>query len=100
MLSPYWPIGALVDGMRVCPEDLRAKYKSLCSTYKVGPDSLDDEADDLQAIAEKAGKAVGGQWSIDILDTSRGWFLTDMALAHRSFHWEGCEHAAQFRINP
>lgn len=32
-------------------------------------------------------------WSVDVLETRRGWFVTDMAEAARSFHWPGCEHA-------
>ena len=34
-----------------------------------------------------------GAWSVDVLKTRRGYYVTDMAEAHRSFHWEGCEHA-------
>lgn len=93
---PYWTIGSLVDGMSRCPEDLRQRYRALCSTYATGADSFDDESDDLESLAERAGQAVGGSWSVDILHTQRGWFVTDMALAGNSFHWEGCEHAKDF----
>ena len=25
--------------------------------------------------------------------TARGWFITDLAEAHKSFHWAGCARA-------
>ena len=50
-----------------------------------------DEECALIALAEKASRAVGGAWSIDLLETRRGWVLTDMAEAHRSWHdWPDC----------
>lgn len=76
---PYWPEHALEQGE--APDDL--DFEALCR--------MDDEHA-LRALAEAAGRAVGGSWSIDILETKRGWFVTDMAEAHKSFHWEGCEH--------
>ena len=48
------------------------------------------DEDRLVALAEQAGRAVGGAWSVDVLDTARGWFVTDMAEAHKSYHWGGC----------
>jgi len=77
---PYWPKHALEQGDAPVDIDFDALSR------------MDDEPA-LRALAEAAGRAVGGSWSIDILDTTRGWFVTDMAEASRSFHWEGCEHA-------
>lgn len=37
-----------------------------------------------------------GAWSVDVLKTSRGYYVTDMAEAARSYHFEGCQHAGQF----
>jgi hypothetical protein len=74
---PYWPTEALERGGAE-----RVNYEALCR--------MDDEPA-LAALATKAGKAVGGAWSVDILETERGWYVTDMAEAHKSFHWEGCE---------
>ena len=34
---------------------------------------------------------MGGHWSVDILETERGWYVTDMALAPRSWHWPHCK---------
>ena len=41
-------------------------------------------------IARRASEVVEGSWSVDLLDTERGWYLIDMAEAHRSYHWESC----------
>ncbi len=81
--GPYWPATALDDG------------KPLFT----GPFDYDefirlDDPSPLIAIVEAAGKALGGSWSADLLETERGWFLTDMAEAHKSFHWEGCASRA------
>lgn len=75
--QPYWPQNALEQG--------RAEYQEgfdLASFYQ--PDDIDT----LIAIAKEAGRALGGAWSVDILETERGWFLTDMAEAEKSFRWD------------
>lgn len=79
---PYWPIKALQRG-GIGPRGLKHLNKAL---YKL------NEVDKTKLIklASAAGKAVGGRWSVDILDTERGWYITDMAEADKSFHWEGC----------
>jgi hypothetical protein len=46
-------------------------------------------------FAKAAGCAVGGAWSVDILETKRGWFVTDMAEASKSFHWPECPYAGE-----
>jgi hypothetical protein len=78
---PYWPLEPLQDGgwNPDAPEDVA--FSELSSL---------PEGCELHALAETVGRAVPGSWSIDILETERGWFVTDMAEAHRSFHWEGC----------
>jgi hypothetical protein len=75
---PYWPKKALEDG-----GSWHIDYDALCST-------LDGDA--LRGLASAAGKACGGSWAVDILETDRGWVIIDMAEAHKSFHWEGCSH--------
>ena len=45
---------------------------------------------ELRNLASAAGKAVGGEWSVDILETRRGWYITDMAEAYKSWHWKDC----------
>lgn len=82
---PYWPRHALEQGGAHLSD---AEYDALCNTTP-------EERIDLNMLASAVGDYVGGAWSVDILDTERGWFVTDMAEAHKSFHWDGCEQAAQ-----
>jgi hypothetical protein len=82
---PYWPFEALEQGGVAIP-----------FAADDGPDFgplfmlNDDEQCYLSALACRAGAALGGAWSVDLLETTRGWFLTDMAQASTSYHWEGC----------
>lgn len=77
---PYWPADALIEGGA---NYLEMDYRGLCR--------MDNEAE-LSALAIAASKAVPGSWSIDLLETQRGWFVTDMAEAKKSFHWDGCQN--------
>lgn len=78
---PYWPQQALIDGGLIFHPKRFEKW----SAFKD-----DAELKHVLGLAASAGKAVGGKWSIDMLETTRGWFVTDMAEANKSFHWEGC----------
>lgn len=75
---PYWPRQALTEGGI---EDPAAIYERLCEM---------ENLPELSALASSAGASVGGAWSVDLLETERGWFVTDMAEAEKSFHWEDC----------
>lgn len=100
---PYWPKDSLEEGFpirkaedsvaweRDLPPQWEQLYQHLCSLYELDILVLDD-------LARRAGKAVGGgSWSVDILETmDLGWYVTDMALAHQSYHWTGCEKAKEF----
>lgn len=75
---PYWPMDALEQGgadvslyekLTSAPEDYATLYK----------------------LAFRAARAIEGAWSVDILETERGWYITDMAEAHKSYHWSPCE---------
>ena len=77
-VHPYWPERALRQG-RVDPID----YAALC-------DLNFGDRSHLRDLASAAGAAVGGYWSVDILETSRGWVVIDMAEGEKSFHWDGC----------
>lgn len=83
---PYWPVDAIAQGVTKPPENFGEIVAKLATMN-------DDEAGHVRALAIKAGEAVPGAWSIDILDTRRGWFVTDMAQADRSWHWPSCPHA-------
>lgn len=81
---PYWPLKALEDGQAVLEDGStfsKESYANLCHNYAPPV---------LSALAAAAGRAVGGAWSVDTLETRRGWFVTDMAEADKSFHWPGC----------
>lgn len=78
---PYWPEKALINGKAVY-NSANFDYEAFCTV---------DNLDELKNLASMAGKAVGGKWSIDILETTNGWYVTDMAEAHKSYHWEDCE---------
>lgn len=86
---PYWPAEALDQGGAVFNEE--GGFDELCRC---------DDLSILTDIASRAGQAVGGAWSVDLLETERGWFLTDMAEAGKSFHWPGCAHASGGAVRP
>jgi hypothetical protein len=75
---PYWPLEALKDG------GWSGDYEAMCAV----PDEVE-----LRRLAERVSWVVPGAWSVDILETERGWYVTDMAEAYKSFHWEGCPNA-------
>jgi len=77
---PYWPRGAIEQGGLVLDNDQYARLTSMSEGEKIK----------LDKIVSLAGKTVGGAWSVDLLETERGWYLTDMAEAHKSWHWEDC----------
>ena len=87
---PYWPLDSLKQGMHEPPPDIGKAYTELRFTKTIDVREMFD-------LASLAGAALGGEWSVDILETERGWYITDMAVAGDSFHWEGCEKAAQFK---
>ncbi len=55
---------------------------------------------EIRSLASRAGAAIGGAWSVDILETTRGWFVTDMAEAHKSYHWPTCPKEGRVRRVP
>ena len=80
---PYWPEAAIRQCFRGAIP--LAIFEEMA---KPAPPA----AVDLIGLVAKAF-ADDGAWSVDVLKTRRGYYVTDMAEAHRSFHWEGCEHA-------
>jgi hypothetical protein len=87
----YWPLGAIRDGLDPAEAHLAATYAGL----------LDCDPTDYYAWSELAQKvattfADDGAWSVDLLSTRRGWVVTDMAEAHRSYHAPECAHAKAF----
>lgn len=80
---PYWPQAAIAQG----GGPLSGADYAAFARLPEGP-----ELARMDEIAAVAARACGGAWSVDLLDTDRGWVLTDMALAAQSYHWEGCPH--------
>jgi len=61
---PYWPLHAIKQG----GVDMDKKtYGKLCHM---------DNQEVLDKIASTAGRVVGGAWSVDLLETENGWYLT------------------------
>lgn len=79
----YWPEEALEQGGAVYDAEFDTG-----SFYSPDPQTLEQ----VRNLAMRAGAAVGGSWSVDILETEDGWKVTDMAVAADSYHWEGCPH--------
>ena len=77
---PYWPLDALQSGGA---EHSDAVFRDLCH-----PTQADDTMMKMLAIA--VSEAIPGAWSVDLLETKRGWYVTDMAEAHKSWHWREC----------
>lgn len=98
-VHPYWPRKAIEGGFpyELCPGDaLEVPPRPIL------PDDFDAIVDQVQnaseaeraevrALAEQAAKRFDGYWSVDILETHRGWCITDMAIGEMSFHWPECE---------
>ncbi len=85
---PYWPWDAVEQGCadHKAPDGLGTKYMALCAISAT-------ERHEITELATAAGEACGGRWSVDILDTERGFYVTDMALMDQSWHWPGCPNA-------
>lgn len=77
-VHPYWPAKALEMGGASDPELLASELAITADLHEV------------KQLASRAGAAVGGEWSVDVLETKRGWYVTDMAQARESFHWPEC----------
>ncbi|MGV3721358.1 MAG: hypothetical protein ACO1SX_10665, partial [Actinomycetota bacterium] len=82
-LHPYWPEGAFQG--RLTPEQAAA-------LARMNEPGADEPA--LRDLASRAGAALAGEWSIDLLWTERGWYITDCAVASESYHWPGCPHSS------
>jgi hypothetical protein len=80
-IHPYWPREALEKG----------------GATAVNHDALEHldkaEREEVAGLASMAGRAAGGAWSVDVLWTRRGWFVTDMAESRKSYHDPACPNA-------
>ena len=87
---PYWPPGAIERGFGGSPGMPQA-------LEGIALRSADEQ--EWRPLSERvAAEFTGdGAWSVDLLATRWGWYVTDMAEAARSFHWDGCKHANELR---
>lgn len=91
----YWPDKSIAAGFPVAgglrDDDARELPSNFADIVRAAHD-LDQSA--FMPLAETVAKAFKGDggWSVDLLPTERGWFVTDMAIAERSFHWPECPH--------
>lgn len=79
--NPYWPEDAVKDG-----GPTTENWKESLERISL----LDgEEQREIYDLASAAGGAVGGNWSVDIIETkNNGWFVTDMAVAEKSFGFD------------
>lgn len=93
----YWPTKAIEQGLKrpAKGEDFTPLDAQLLALRAApGDDRL--AAFDALALRVAAAFAGDGAWSVDVLATKAGPYVTDMARAEISYHWDGCEHAASF----
>jgi hypothetical protein len=81
-VHPYWPAEAMeFHGNE--PLNWRVRLAELSH--------LPENIGELKDMVIKAVEWSEDTWSIDLcMDQKKQWWLTDMALAASSFHWEGC----------
>ena len=105
-VHPYWPWRAVERGFQYVtsedpwteepvhdvPPGVRDTWRNLCVRGK--------HECEIRSLASRAGTAVGGEWSVDVLETERGWVVIDMAEASRSWHWPDCPVAKTLQDAP
>lgn len=76
--QPYWPPSSILRPDR---DDWRGWLFAASLTNE-------SERQELEGLAIKAGEALGGYWSVDMLQTADGgWVVTDLAEGACSFKW-------------
>lgn len=87
-LHPYWPADSIKDHEPSVPDwrELLAKMN------EVG-----DDRGEVESLALRVAAVLPGYWSVDVLATPRGWYVTDCAMGDNSYHWEGCERRCSSR---
>lgn len=82
-IQPYWPPDSIDD-----KNPTAENWRELLAAASV----LGADENHLRDLAERAGRAIGGYWSIDFLQAANGgWWLTDCAIGERSFKWKDAE---------
>ena len=84
---PYWPRKAIVRGE--CTKDVLTGLSAM--------NRLGEDREAVYGLVSRVAQEFDGYWSVDVLATDRGWFVTDMARGEDSFHWESCLHNPEGR---
>lgn len=101
---PYWPQLAVADGFGMPRDRTDGRVKGAGDSTRLAdavarstPNA--DDKEQWMPLAERVAVAFAddGAWSVDLLATRKGWAVTDMAEAGRSFHWDGCPKAKEFQ---
>lgn len=87
-VHPYWPERSI--------EENNPSVVDWCERLEFANRLDECRRREVESLAADASRACGGAWSVDVLWTNRGWYVTDMAEAARSFHWDGCPVAKEF----
>ncbi len=86
----YWPRGSVLEG---------TQDRGDVIDHAIQASTTWTEAEEKIVRALLLHIAIAGDfsgyWSVDVLDTERGWYVTDMALGEQSFHWTECEHCPE-----
>ncbi len=80
---PYWPREAVEQGMAVEKDTI----DKIMSSLEINESDLNT----CHSLASAVGACVKDEhqrWSVDCLKTTDGWYVTDMAMAERSWGWE------------
>jgi hypothetical protein len=81
--QPYWPEQAVADGRP------NRNYGAWRRGLALASKATRHERDLLATLASRAGSALGGAWSVDLLQDADGkWWLTDCAVAETSYRYE------------
>lgn len=107
----YWPQASVEEGFplkkrgprkelsfdekpeREFPEDIGSIVRSASQLNAIFELKVIDMASEVASVMAP----LGGAWSVDILPTKNGLYVTDMAEAEKSFHWEGCRNAKRWK---
>lgn len=82
---PYWPEDCIATGLQ------REQVSAARELFLASAVHESAKADWLPLAEAVAAAFSDGEWSVDLLLTRRGWFVTDMAIASWSYHYPGCE---------
>lgn len=86
-VHPYWPEESIREGLAAGDGAEAAMY------YRLAAEGLLETTRRPELPLRVAEAFRGdGAWSVDLLWTKKGWYVTDMAVAGDSFHFPGCRH--------